>query len=173
MSKLSDITNAAILALLGDKSLVKPVLAINLGGAATVKTTNALSYTVNGIQYAKAALAAQSVAVTHTGNGAIVGGGYIQPISTTVFYTLSVNAAGAVAVTQGSFLGQRIELGQSGTSSVGDGFIPEAPSAYTPFGVIKVVTNGAATFNPGTTALDAAGVSASYFDVAVLPAGTL
>ncbi len=52
---------------------------------------------------------------------------------------------------------------------VGDGDIPDEPAGYTAIGAIKVVTAAETTFTPGTTLLDAAGITATYFDVAVLP----
>ena len=161
---------------MGNMSLAKPVLAINAAGAATVKTTNALVFTVDGIQYTKAALAAQSLAPTHDSRGNP--GVYVQPENTTVYYTLAVNKAGAIAVVQGSFAGQRYGIDPTvgvgsganmGTSYIGDGSVPDAPDGYTPFGLIKVVT-GNVKFTPGTTLLDAANVTATYFDIGVLPA---
>lgn len=178
MSKLSDLTVAALIALIGYANITPAAaavnLAINAAGAATVKTNSALQYLNNGVIKYKAALAAQSIAPT-------AGQAYVQPVSTTVYYTLGLDAAGAVVVVQGSYDGQKLSLdpskglgnSQAGSSWEGDGSIPDVPAGVTPFGVIKVVTNGVATFTPGTTALDAAGVTASYFDVAVLPNGTL
>ena len=173
MPRLSDISNAATVDLIGNASLAKAVLAINAASAATVKTTTALLYTVNGVMYTKAILSAQAITPTHTQNGAVSGGSYVQPVSTTVYYTLSANAAGTIAVTQGTFAGQDLSLMNAGASVRGDGSVPDAPDLYTPFGVIKVVTNASTTFTAGTTALDAAGLTVSYFDVAVLPAGAL
>lgn len=170
MSNLSGITSAPIRDLMGNRSTAKAILAINAASAATVKTTGALAYTVDGIQYAKAILAAQSIAVTHDANGNPAAGGYVQPADTIAYLTLGVNAAGAISVSQGSYLGQDVSLGQAGTTAVGNGRVPPAPSGFTPFGLIKVMV-GAATFTPGVTALDAANVTASYFDIAVLPAG--
>ncbi len=171
MSNLSDITSAPIRDMLGNRSTAKAILAINAASAATVKTTGALAYTVDGIQYAKAILSAQSIAVTHDANGASAAGGYVQPAGTTAYLTLGVNAAGTISVSQGSYVGQDVSLGQAGTTALGNGRVPPAPSGYTPFGVMKVVL-GATTFTPGTTLLDAANVTVSYFDIAVLPAGT-
>ena len=170
MAKLSDLLTRMQIELLGFSNQSKAVLAINAALAATVKTTNAFAYTNNGIQLTKAALAAQSIVPTHTGNGKFVGGAYVQPVSTTVYYTLGLDALGAVTVVQGSFVGQLGLPGAAGTSAAGDGTLPESPVGSTPVGVIKVVTNGATTFTPGTTALDAAGLTVSYFDVD-LPAG--
>lgn len=173
MAKLSDFFTRQQIEVLGFANRVKAVLAINIGGAATVKTTNAFSFTNNGVQLTKAALAAQSIAVTHTMNGKFVGGGYVQPVSTTVYYTLGLDAAGVVSVAQSAYAGQPNLPGAAGTSLVGDGQVSESPVGSTPVGVIKVVTNGATTFTPGTTALDAAGLTVTYFDVEVLPAGLL
>lgn len=181
MSKLSDLNSAALSALLGNVNLTKGVLAINAGGAATVKSTNAYTFTVNGVQYTKAALAAQAITVTHDEYGNAFAG-YVQPAGVTAYLTLALNAAGTVAVVQGTYAGQKpaadptIGVGSAynnGTSFIGRGAVPDLPAGYTPIGVIKVVTAGAATFTPGTTLLDAANVTATYFDVCLLPAGLL
>lgn len=182
MSKLSDLANAALASLLGNVNNSDiATFAINIGGAATIKTTGAFKYTVNGVKCAKAALAAQSIAVTHDAYGA-ASTGYVQPAGKTVYLTLGLNAAGGVAVVQGSYAGQKpgfdpaVGVGAAynqGTSFIGNGAVPDVPAGYTAVAVIKVVTAGVATFTPGTTALDAANVTVSYFDVAVLPAGLL
>lgn len=181
MAKLSDITNGGVLGLLSNVNLTRGVLAINLGGAATVKSTAAYNYTVGGLFYAKAALAAQSLAVTHDAYGNAFAG-YVQPAGVTAYLTLALNAAGAVAVVQGTYAGQKtgadaaVGLGNAynnGTSFIGNGAIADVPAGYTAIGVVKVVTAGVATFTPGTTALDAANVTSSYFDVCMLPTGVL
>lgn len=170
MSRISDITNAAIRSMVGTFNSVKAVLAINAAGAATVKTTNALSYVIDGIQYTKAALAAQAIAITS-------GLSYVQPALTTVYYTLGVDAAGNISVTQGSYAGQTLSadptkgigVSKMGASWVGDGSVPDVPDGYCPFGLMKVTTAAATTFTPGTTLLDAAGVTVAYYDLALLP----
>lgn len=176
MSRLSDVNNA-VRTLLGNVTLAKAVLAINAGGAATVKTTSAIPYTVDGIHYSKALLAAQSIAVTHDWRRQ-PGGAYVQPAGTTVYYTLGLDKTGAVCVVQGSYAGQKwgtdptLGLGNGsnmGTSYQGTGDLPDVPDGFTAFGIMKVTTSGAATFTPGTTALDAANVAVSYFDVCLLP----
>lgn len=175
MTTLADLGHSAS-RLLGNMNLVKAVLAINAGAAATVRTTGALTFLVDGIQYTRAALAnvaLQALAaadlpasmasfVQPSGSTGFV----VQPAGTTVFYVLAVNTAGTVRTVQGNWNGQQISL--QGLTQVGKSVIPDTPDGWIPFGIIKVVT-GAATFTPGTTALDAANVTASYFDVAVLP----
>lgn len=179
--RLSDVSSGPVRGLLGYANLAKAVLAINAAGAATVKTTSALLYTVDGILLTKAALAAQSIAPTHgvsVAGDAVAGSSYIQPANTTVYYVLAANAAGAVAVIQGNYLGQVPTLDPTkgvgalaaiGTSAKGDGSVPNAPDGYTAFGIIKVTTDGSTTFTPGTTLLDAAGLAVAYFDVCLLP----
>lgn len=173
MSNLNQTNDAALRKLLGNVCMSKATLAINAGGAATVRTTGTTSFLIGGLYYTKAALAAQSMAVTHDEKGRPVAEGiaaYVQPINTTVIYVIAVNAAGTVAVVQGSYAGQvqnyprdlsRVETGAGG--------VPQEPDGYTAIGAIKMTTNGVATFTPGTTALDAAGLTVTYHDVAILP----
>lgn len=177
MSKLNDIRQADVFGLLNAFSLAKAGLAINAAAAPTIKTLNALSVAINGVFVANAALAAQSIAITHDSYGA-VSLGYVQPAGQTVYYTLGINALGVISVAQGTFAGQKynqdptVGVGSAnmmGTTFIGSGNVSDVPAGYAPFGVIKVVTTGVATFTPGTTALDAANVTVSYFDVAVVP----
>lgn len=175
MSSLSNVSDAALRKLLGNQCMTKATLAINAGLAATIKTTGATIYCIDGILYTKAALAAQSFAVTHNAFGETVGGSqpaaYVQPVLTTVFYLVCLNAAGTVAIVQGSYAGQSIAY-PSDLSKVltGQGGLPVEPEGYTAIGVVKIALAGAATFTPGTTALDAANVTATYYDVSRLPA---
>lgn len=172
-ARLKDVSNAAIRKLLANRVLSRPVLAINAGSAATVKTTSAIEFTVDGIIYNKAALSAQSIAVTHNFQRQAQAGGYVQPVSKTVYYTLGLNSAGTLSVVQGTYAGQvlsadpTVGVGMSvaGATLVGDGSIPDTPDGYTPFGLIKVVTDATHTFTAGTTVLDSAGITATYSDL--------
>mgnify|MGYP000877198775 FL=1 len=182
MHKLSDVSALAVRAILGNRNLTGKTssanLAINAGGAATVKTNTALSFTIDGRMYYKAALSAQSIAVTHNWRGE-TSSGYIQPVSTTVYYVICLDASGNVKVVQGNYAGQKLSsdptvgIGASvaGATWVGEGGVPDLPSLdYAPIGILKVATNGSTTFTAGTTLLDAAGVTVTYIDVSVLPA---
>lgn len=161
--------------LLGDRCYVYSTLAINAASAATVKTTGAVIYSVDGVMYSKAALSAQSIAITHDQLGRDVSvqpswAAYVQPQNTTVYYLLGVNAAGTICTVQGGYAGQSLTLNNQ--PWVSDGSMPALPVGYAPIGVIKVAT-GAVTFTPATTALDAASVTATYFNVSTLPTATL
>lgn len=161
---------------LGTAVLGKAVLAINAASALTVKTTSAIIYAIDGIVYTKAALAAQALTP-------LSGAFYTQPISTTVYYTLALDASGNVRVVQGTYAGQQINT--AGVVTTGDGTVPDVPdlsvgsvdasgnqtlsTAWCPFGIIKVATNGSTTFLPGTDALDKSGCTFTFYDVMYLP----
>ena len=173
MSDLSKISIQDVINALGGMCLTKGVLAINAASAATVKTTNALTYGVGGVLYTKAALAAQSIAPTHRFDGkpvTVADPAYVQPINSTVVYVVALNAAGTVAVVQGTYAGQQVTYGSDLSKIVtAGGGLPTLPAGYTPIGAIKVATNGSTTFTPGTTLLDAAGLTVTYSDLALLP----
>lgn len=173
MSAINTINSGAVRKVIGNMTHSAPILAINAGGAATVKTTGAIVSSFDGIMKSKAALSAQSIAVTHDFNGKPVASGfpaYAQPAGTRVVYVLSVNAAGNVAVSQGTYAGQRIaHRTDKSLLFDGTGDVPAEPDGYTAFGAIVINLAGAATFTPGTTALDATNVTATFYDIAVLP----
>jgi len=173
MSDLSKISSQDIANAIGGLCFSKITLAINAGGAATVRSTGAIDYTVGGVYSTKAALSAQAITVTHRFDGkpvTVADPAYVQPINTTVIYVLALNAAGTVAVVQGTYAGQQITYGSDLSKIVtAGGGVPNLPAGYTAIGAIKVVTNGVATFTAGTTALDAAGLTVTYSDLALLP----
>lgn len=174
MAALKDISNGIIRTAIGNSCIVKGVLAINAGGAATIKSTGAVTYGIDGILYTKAILSAQSIVPTHDAFGAAIGGSnlpaYVQPSGTTAYILLALDKSGNVAVIQGSYLGQALaypfDLSRLLT---GTGQIPVEPSGFTAFGLMKIVTTGGATFTPGTTLLDAANVTVTYFDLEYVP----
>jgi hypothetical protein len=173
MSNLAQVNDLGLRRALGDRCYSYATLAINAGGAATIKTTGATSYSVDGIMYTKAALSAQAITVTHNLLGNAVAGGvgpaaYVQPASTTVIYLVALNAAGTVAIVQGGYNGLAITT-PSGIVRTSRGEAPEVPLGYTPIGYMKVAL-GATTFTPGTTLLDAANVTVTYGNLSVLPA---
>lgn len=173
MSDLSKLSARDLLNAIGTRCMTKITLAINAGGAATVKSTGAIVYTIGGVLYTIAALAAKAITVTHRADGSAVttaDPSYVQPAETTVTYVLAVDAAGSVAVVQGSYAGQSITY-KADKSKVltGTGGIPALPAGYCPIGAIKVKTAAATTFTPGTTALDAAGLTVTFTDLSQLP----
>lgn len=164
--RLDDIQGLALRCLLGNRVSGTPaVLAINAGSAATIKTTNAINFSIDCKPILKAALSAVALAVNATLQPKITFQTtfYVQPASTTVYYLLLLNAAGTVSVLQGTYTGQTFT---GANIPVGDSSIPDPQdAAYCAFGLIKVVTNSSTTFTPGTTALDAAGLTVTFTDL--------
>ena len=113
MSTLADITDVRLRKALGNRCLSYPTLAINAASAATIKTTGTTTYTVDGVIYQKAALSAQAITITHDQFGRDVStqpslAKYVQPVGTTVYYVIGLNAAGTVCSVQGGYAGQSI-----------------------------------------------------------------
>jgi len=165
MSKISDLDSFVLRALVGNRALASGAFVV--GATATAVTSSVIiPYIINGLFYSKAAVTNQALTGA-TFTGPLVGGGtYVQPAATTVYYVLSVNAAGTLYVTQGSYSGQA--LGQPAV--YGDGSIPDVQDlTLCPICVMKVVTAGS-TFTLGTTALT--GIS-TFFNCGSLPAGLL
>lgn len=174
MSNLQSINTQDLRAAIGNRTFGKVTLAINAASAATIKSTGAISYSVDGVcPTAKAALSAQSIAITHNALGIAVSAGaasYVQPVSTTVYYVVALDVSGNVGVFQGTYAGQSVAAVPGVHAAFyGNGGLPTIPYTYTPIGIIKVVTNGSTTFTAATTALDAAGVTVTYTDVTTLP----
>lgn len=171
MSSLATIQHSAIRRALGNRVLSKPGLAVD---GVNMDSAAAIVYTIDGVTYSKAQLADQDMAVTHDCFAkpiTAVNLAYEQPISTTVFYVMAINANGDIAIVQGDYAGQVIadEVDLSRVNE-GTGAIPPEPEGYTAFGLVKVATNSSATFTPGTTSMAASGVTTTVYDVSMLPA---
>lgn len=168
MSRLNDVQHKAMRRLLGNRCFSKVVLAINGASAATVSTTvvpaGGIVYSVDGRQYLKANLAAQALTVNAAQQAVVTGQEtfYVQPVSTTVYYVVCLDSAGNVRTVQGTYFGQ---VFVPYIAQTGDGSIPDVGDSLTAIGMIKIATSGSVTFTPGTTALDAAGVTATYYDL--------
>lgn len=181
MSRLDDIFDGGLKKALAATTVSSHGFGATGGaGVATVRTTSAIISQIGGVTRTRAALTGQSLAPTHDIFGQANTSRYTQPINTTVYYVLGVDAAGAVAVVQGTFQGQNLvppvtagvgALANSGTSFVGDGGIPNLPDGFAPFGLMKAVTNASATFQPGVTGLDAAGLTLTFWDINLIPEG--
>ena len=153
---------------------VKATLAAHNTGVKTVKNTGAIIYSIDGIMYTKAALSNQAITITHRFDGSKVttnDPAYVQPAETEVIYLFALNAAGTLAVIQGSYAGQEIKYsGDLSRVLTGAGGVPAVPKGYAVFGAMKVVTATATTFTPTSTNLDASGVTATFYDLALAPA---
>lgn len=141
----------------GSFCLTYATLAINAASAATFKTTGTTTYCIDGILYTKAALSAQAFTAGHTALAA----------SQQCTFGVWVDSAGTISTTQG-----RIVSSVDVTNKLTAVPWPDYVANRALIGVIEVKT-GATTFTPGTTALDAANVTATYFNTFSLPSGPL
>ncbi|CAB4158967.1 hypothetical protein UFOVP707_39 [uncultured Caudovirales phage] len=144
-------------------------MAFNRGAVVVGATTTAITSTV-AINYAiRGAFPAPRAAFTNQALVAPTGETfYVQPASTTVYYTVAVNAAGDVRTFQGSFVGQDLTARGGGVAK-GDGRVRDVDLDWAPIALIRIATNGSTTFTPGTTALNAAGLTVTITDVCLLP----
>lgn len=117
--------------------------------ANTIKTVNAVSFSINGQLYTKAAT--DNIAMTAAAQ---------QAVSTYCLYLVSIDSAGAVTVTKGTSVATDTAV------------LPALPASSAPLGFFKVVTDGVTTFTSGTTDLGAAGLTVTFGDLAVANSGT-
>lgn len=156
-------------------------MALNSGALAagtnsgTVKTTVAISYLVDGQFYSKAITDNMSVAYTGpsvyqapTGvgsvNGAFTGGSN----GSTRLYLLCLSTAGALSIVPGKI----VDTADLAAGRVSLDF-PDVPPNLCPIGAMRVALTASTTYVPGTTALAAAGVTASFLNLATVPANPL
>jgi hypothetical protein len=180
MSRLDDITSGPIKAAFAATTTSAHTFAATGGATATVQTTGAIISQIGGVTRSRAALSGQSLLPTHDIFGNASAGARPLPAGQTAYFVLGVNAAGAVAVVQGTFQGENLvppvtagvgALANSGTSFVGDGSVPSLPAGFAPFGLLKVVNGSANAFIPGTTNLNVAGLANTFWDIGLIPEG--
>jgi hypothetical protein len=144
--------------------------------AGTVQNASTITYVVDGQFYSKSATNNMSIAYTGpsvyqapTGvgsiNGAFAGGGN----GSTRLYLLLLNTSGALSVLPGPIV-------DSADLSAGRVAL-QFPVVTTPgvcvAGALRIAVTAGTTFTPGTTALNAAGVTATYLNLADVPANPL
>lgn len=159
---LKDVGHAAMRNLLGTFVTGKAGFSID-ANANDVQTTTAVTYYINGLAYTYAIDAAIDISaeVTNLADIADLPAGY------TCLYVFEIDSAGAFTVAAGEqVLTADIT---AGTKSV-DVPIPTADTVC-PFAMLKVVNGQAsADFVLGTTALDTAGITDTYYDITRIPA---
>lgn len=141
MGMLGQLNHEVLRELIGYVCLTKATLAIHDTAAATFKNTGTITYLSDGVFKTKSALSNQAFSTGHTGLAA----------GETGYYVVGLNGAGTVKTFEGI------------------GKLPDVDDGYTPIGMIKVVC-GSAAFVPRTTALDAANITFTFYDLALIPA---
>lgn len=127
------------------------------GGTSTkVKTTNTLTYTVAGVFYSKGA----------TDNFWTLSGTAVAA-SSWQKYLLLIDTAGDASVqegTQSAVAAASVVWTNIAAYSAWAPFLTAIGSTKAIAGVLTVATDSTHTFTPGTTALDAAGITATFID---------
>jgi hypothetical protein len=117
-----------------------------------------IDFCIDGIAYHKADAA--TVAPFSTGT--------VQPVLTKCLYLVCIDSAGAITTVQGeSVLTADLTAGTKVLRW------PEVPANKCPVGAVKITLASTATFTPGTTALDATNVTATYYDLFSVPTAPL
>ena len=151
---LGDLSHRALRVLLGNRCFTKAICAIGSNAAKIKTTTNTVQYSIDGQIYEKAATDDLFV-FTDTA---------VQPVSTTCFYALCLDASGTASIVNGTPV-----LTASITAGTEFAYFPEVADTLCVVGGVKVVTDSTHTFTPGTTALSAAGITDEYFNFSCIP----
>lgn len=132
------------LAILVTNAVSSTLSAVAIGTTKSkVKTTNTVTYRVNGKSLSKA-----GTDDLWTLSGTVVAAVSWQK------YLLLLDASGTASIIEG------VQSTVAATSVV----LPALPQDKSVIGVLTVATAAATTFTPGTTLLDAAGITATYQD---------
>lgn len=162
-SGLGSIANQALRNVVGNVCIGKAGLDIDQTNAENVETNADVVYTIDGKYYAFATdaeidISAEPV-IDHLGEtvtASALATGYTR------VYALCLDASGNIAVVEGKDV-----------ANGGDAYCPGVPPAWCVFGAVKVVNASGSSFTFGTTDLSTSGVTDTYHDLMMVPAGAL
>jgi len=153
---LGDIRHASLRNTIGNRNLINATITLEAGDKKDIESqTVAMSYTIGGKMYAKAALADVNVVPADW-----AGDSKVQAADTKAYYALCIDTGGNITSYKG-----KDEL----TTTGDDAPLPGHPVDLCCFCVIEVVTV-AVTFLQGVDDYDKAGVTSTFHNVACLPA---
>ena len=156
-------------------------LALNSGALAegtnanTIQIAAAIDYVIDGRFYTKAIT--DNVAISYAGptvyqaptGVSAVNGGFTGGVGgATRLYLISLNAAGAVSIVPSEIVNSA-ELA-AGTNALE---FPDAPAGVCPIGALRVAVTAGTNFTPGSVDLSASGVTATFINLATVPANPL
>ena len=144
--------------------------------ANTIKTTNNITYTIDGRFYTKNAT--DNIAISYTGPtvyqaaaGGVqaVNGGFTGGVNgSTRLYLITLDASGAVGIVPGPIVNSA-ELAAGRVALQ----YPDDPIGACAIGALRVALTAGTTFTPGATDLSASGVTATFADLADVPVNPL
>lgn len=151
--------------------------------ANTIKTVNAVPYTIDGVMYSKAAT--DNIAIN------VQGDNFVVPVNYRRQYLVCVDSSGTVKSYAGTLFASEVVDGVTkyrGYREVKDAyglptryealsalhdytsnFLPPLPDGLCPIGIVSVAPVTAATFTAGSTDLGAANVTPTYKDIGAVP----
>lgn len=154
---LQDVGHQDIRHLLGNRAYTIGTLAIDGTNTENVQTTGAVVYSIKGILYSKAAVAEIDISALSGLPTTALADGYTQ------IFGLELDSAGTITVVYGE---QRL----TADITAGDKELdwPKASDDdHTMFGAIKVANATGSDFTFGTTGLDTAGITDTYYNLAL------
>lgn len=143
----------------------------------TVQNTATITYVIDGRFYSKAATNNMSVAYTGPSIYQAAAGG-VQAITgqfsggangSTRLYLLLLDASGNLSVLPGPI----VDSAELSAGRAALAFPVVTASGVCPVGAMRIALTAGTTFLPGTTALNAAGVTATFINLADVPANPL
>lgn len=132
----------------------KAAIAIGDGAKTGPAFVTTSLYSIDGITYSKTG-AATVIPFTALG---------LQAALTKCLYLAVIDSSGTVTFVKGTAV-----LTADLTAGTKVLKWPTVPAGLCPWGAVKITCASTATFTPGTTALDAANVTATYYDLATIP----
>lgn len=134
--------------------------------AGTIKSTATITYVINGVFASKAA--ADNVSIAYSGPsvyGTAANGSFTGAVGgSTRLYGVYLNAAGTFSVLPGPIVNSA-ELA-AGSAAL---HFPPTQRELACVGAVRIAVTAGTSFVPGTTALDASGVTTTYLNLSSIP----
>lgn len=144
--------------------------------ANTIKSTATVTFVIDGQFYSKSAT--DNIAISYSGPSVYqaaaggvqaVNGGFSGGVNgSTRMYLVCLSTAGAVSIVPGPI----VDSAELAAGRVALQF-PDAPKGVCPTAALRIALTAGTAFTPGSTDLSATGVTATFYDLADVPANPL
>lgn len=144
--------------------------------ANTIKSTATVTFTIDGQFYSKSAT--DNIAISYSGAtvyqaaaGGIqaVNGGFTGGVNgSTRLYLICLDTSGAVSILPGAI----VDSAELAAGRVALQF-PDAPKGVCPTAALRIALTAGTAFTPGSVDLSASGVTATFYNLADVPANPL
>ena len=144
--------------------------------ANTIQNANTVTFVIDGRFYSKSAT--NNIAISYSGptvyqaasgGVATVNGGFTGGVNgSTRLYLVCLNTSGDVSILPGQIV-DNAELAAGRVALM----FPDAPNGVCPAAALRVAVTAGTNFTPGSVDLSASGVTASFINLATVPANPL